>query len=218
MRRGGVLAAIAASAIVILVASPAAQTTWADSGTKSVCAARSGRVAIGTLDGRRFLLSVFTKKARGGQYRSVRIGASAFTMLFGKDAGGVSAPLSSDALAALKTSAKLSVEWPEDDPIEMDLGDIGAVINALEGCGAKLTEARARRAQALWAIGAALRGADSSSSPAPAESPPPLNRTMCFKTGEWISGVHKNCAYNCAGSQAFQTVGLAELCPLSISR
>jgi hypothetical protein len=227
---GKILAVVVASAIFIPVASPTAQTTWADLGEKDVCGARSGRIAIGTPDGQHFFLGVFTKKARGGQYRPVRFGASTFTMLFGKDSGGVSAPLSNAALAALATSANLSVEWPEDDPIQMDVGDIGGVINALASCGSKLTEkrvaqaeARARRAQALWAIGSVLRGAGSSSSPAPAESQPPAgrappHRAMCIKTGERISGVLKTCAYNCAGSLAFQTVGLAELCPLSISR
>ncbi len=58
-------------------------------------------------------------------------------------------------------------------------------------------------------------------------SPASLNRLdsndrptgiLCFKTGEQISGMNKICYYNCAGSEAAITVGVAELCPLSIER
>jgi hypothetical protein len=39
---------------------------------------------------------------------------------------------------------------------------------------------------------------------------------VCFKRTEWTSGVNKNCVYDCAGSEAVQTVGAAALCPLTI--
>jgi len=42
--------------------------------------------------------------------------------------------------------------------------------------------------------------------------------TTCFKQREWTSGLNKNCVYDCLGSEAVQTVGAAELCPLTISR
>lgn len=41
---------------------------------------------------------------------------------------------------------------------------------------------------------------------------------MCFKTGEQISGMNKICYYDCAGSAAAITVGVAQLCPLTIDR
>ena len=41
---------------------------------------------------------------------------------------------------------------------------------------------------------------------------------ICFKTGESISGINKICMYNCAGSAAAITVGVAELCPVTINR
>ncbi|UUZ65143.1 hypothetical protein LP417_11130 [Polaromonas sp. P1-6] len=40
----------------------------------------------------------------------------------------------------------------------------------------------------------------------------------CFKQREWNSGFNKNCVYSCLGSDAVQTIGAAELCPLSIVR
>lgn len=43
-------------------------------------------------------------------------------------------------------------------------------------------------------------------------------RVTCFKQREWNSGLNKNCVYSCLGSEAVQTIGAAELCPLSIVR
>lgn len=40
----------------------------------------------------------------------------------------------------------------------------------------------------------------------------------CFKQSEWTSGVNKNCAYNCMGSQAVQTMRSVDVCPISIIR
>ena len=40
----------------------------------------------------------------------------------------------------------------------------------------------------------------------------------CFKQREWSSGFNKNCVYSCLGSEAVQTIGATELCPLSIMR
>lgn len=40
----------------------------------------------------------------------------------------------------------------------------------------------------------------------------------CFKEREWTSGLNKNCVYSCLGSEAVQTVGAAEICPISIVR
>jgi hypothetical protein len=42
--------------------------------------------------------------------------------------------------------------------------------------------------------------------------------TMCFKTGETVSGTNKICYYNCLGSQTAITISSVELCPLSIDR
>lgn len=40
----------------------------------------------------------------------------------------------------------------------------------------------------------------------------------CFKEREWTSGFNKNCVYSCLGSEAVQTIGATQLCPLTISR
>lgn len=42
--------------------------------------------------------------------------------------------------------------------------------------------------------------------------------TTCFKKREWTSGFNKNCVYSCLGSEAVQTVGSTDICPLSIER
>ena len=41
---------------------------------------------------------------------------------------------------------------------------------------------------------------------------------VCFKSREWTSGSLKNCAYNCLGSEAVQTISITQLCPLSMNR
>ena len=41
---------------------------------------------------------------------------------------------------------------------------------------------------------------------------------VCFKTREWTSGSLKNCAYNCLGSEAVQTISITQICPLSMNR
>jgi hypothetical protein len=38
----------------------------------------------------------------------------------------------------------------------------------------------------------------------------------CFKQREWISGFNKNCVYSCLGSEAVQTMGATDLCPLRL--
>lgn len=39
---------------------------------------------------------------------------------------------------------------------------------------------------------------------------------MCTKSSEELSGLNKICFYKCAGSTAAITVGIAQLCPISI--
>jgi hypothetical protein len=41
---------------------------------------------------------------------------------------------------------------------------------------------------------------------------------MCFLTGETTSGFNKICFYACLGSQAANTIGALQFCPLSINR
>lgn len=49
-------------------------------------------------------------------------------------------------------------------------------------------------------------------------SPTPSIGLSCHLLRNWISGLNKNCVYNCVGSEATQTIGSAEICPLSIRR
>lgn len=44
------------------------------------------------------------------------------------------------------------------------------------------------------------------------------SQVTCFKSREWTSGLIRNCAYNCMGSEAVQSVAAGQLCPLSIAR
>ena len=43
-----------------------------------------------------------------------------------------------------------------------------------------------------------------------------VQNVTCFKTGEWVSGMNKNCSYDCLGSQAVETISSTQLCPLTI--
>ncbi len=40
----------------------------------------------------------------------------------------------------------------------------------------------------------------------------------CFKSREWTSGSLRNCAYSCLGSEAVQTISIAQICPISMNR
>lgn len=48
--------------------------------------------------------------------------------------------------------------------------------------------------------------------------PQPAEATMCFKTGEQVSGMNKICYYDCLGSTVAINVKSYELCPLTIDR
>jgi hypothetical protein len=48
-------------------------------------------------------------------------------------------------------------------------------------------------------------------------SPSGRSGMLCTKKAEWVSGMNRNCVYNCGGSDAVQTVGAAELCPITIN-
>lgn len=53
--------------------------------------------------------------------------------------------------------------------------------------------------------------------------PPVINPNIgagmtCFYKSDWVSGMNKNCVYDCMGNTAVQTFGSASICPLSIQR
>jgi hypothetical protein len=48
-------------------------------------------------------------------------------------------------------------------------------------------------------------------------SPDQKVAVVCFKSGERMSGMNRICYYDCLGSTYAITVGVAELCPLSIN-
>ncbi len=41
---------------------------------------------------------------------------------------------------------------------------------------------------------------------------------ICFLVKSWSSGINKNCVYNCMGSEATNTIGAAEICPLTMRK
>jgi len=49
-------------------------------------------------------------------------------------------------------------------------------------------------------------------------APTSAGQLTCYKVREWTSGFNKNCVYNCLGSEAVQTIGATDLCPISITR
>jgi hypothetical protein len=73
----------------------------------------------------------------------------------------------------------------------------------------------ARRRAALGAFMASAGASDSSDAP---RSTMPHAGMTCMKKREWTSGFNKNCVYDRLGSDAVQTIGMAELCPLTYSR
>jgi hypothetical protein len=51
----------------------------------------------------------------------------------------------------------------------------------------------------------------------PPQRPAPV-QTTCFRKGEEVTGMTKQCAYDCLGSLRVQTIGSTQLCPLTIKQ
>lgn len=79
---------------------------------------------------------------------------------------------------------------------------------------------RERQAEALRAMGGSMQSAgaamrqDNPEAAAPVAAP----TQVCFKTSEAASTMTRICYYNCTGTAYATTVGIAELCPLSVQR
>lgn len=220
-----------AAAVVLIAATtaaaqpattPALSGSWESVGAKDACAVRQGPVMIGTADGKHFSLFVSGVKVGDRPMRPVSLDGKTYLLAFSQANQMGMADLDAATLGALSTAAQLVIDWPEGKA-ELSTAGLMPALNAATACGAKLEAKRvadarhaerARRArEAAEFIGDMAGGpADEPRMSSPRASAGPT----CFKRREWTSGFNKNCVYDCAGSEAVQTIGTAELCPLTI--
>jgi hypothetical protein len=192
---------------------------WLNVSDKEFCAVQRGAVALGTDDGVRFVLGIEGVAQDGARVRPVQIGATSLALTFSPAREGVAAELDSAAMGALLNASTIEAYWMPG--LKGDLEELPAALEALQACGvtrAHRSAAGARRrefANRLAAAGAIMRDR---------EDPPATGAVVgagggvCFKRREWTSGFNKNCVYSCTGSEAVQTIGAAQLCPLTINR
>lgn len=191
---------------------------WHDVYAKNVCAIGHGPIILATRDGNSFILGVELEPLpKRAAVRDVKIGGLNFQLVFEPSKTAMLTKLDGDALAALVGVGEVWGEWiPGGGHFT---GDVRPALTALQHCAVDLARKADREraaAAALAAFGAGMQrsyAAPYLAMPAPARA-----STTCFKRGEWSSGMNKNCAYDCLGSEAVQTIGVAELCPLMINR
>jgi hypothetical protein len=197
---------------------------WAFVGNDKACGATKDGVVLATPDGVKFGLVVNGVNVGDQPMRTVQIDGKPFLLRFAQSGTMAYADLDSGLLGALASAKTLSMSWG-DKTAEIATADLMPVLNRALICGAALQTKRV--AEAEKAAKAARRRAALSAFMSEPGAPPvpgapmstmPQAGMVCLKKREWASGFNKNCVYDCLGSEAVQTVGSAELCPLTMSR
>jgi hypothetical protein len=216
------LAAIAAVAIVgaspaTAQAPPAPPSGWENVTTRQACAVRQGPVLIGTPDGKRFSLFVSGTKVGDQPMRSVALDGKPYLLSFTQVNDMGMADLDASTLGALVAARQLTLDWPEGKA-EVRTEGLLSALNLTTACGARLEAKRVADVQRHERKRQVLSQLPGFSVPGPAVSthPTAMAGAACFKKREWSSGFNKNCVYDCLGSEAVQTIGMAEFCPMSI--
>jgi hypothetical protein len=187
------------------------------------------KLAFVAVDGRS--VAIVSPGAIGGA-KAFSVDSGRVEVQFRADGGLLLAPASDPLLVSLFQSRRIRADWP-DLQIDVIPPEIGSLVE-LRSCGARISTKKAdaqrkeekrrefwqrlaRAGAGMSAAGAAMSSADDNAS---GIGPSPLRATgsMCMKKREWTSGLNKNCVYDCLGSEAVETIGSAELCPLTINR
>jgi hypothetical protein len=92
----------------------------------------------------------------------------------------------------------------------------GLIVAALAGAGAAFLSGCSPDASArLYQLGSIMRDSPDGA-PTPVSAAPSAGLT-CFKRGDVVSGLYRNCIYSCgAAGTVAKTIGAAELCPISL--
>lgn len=241
--RKALAGAVAAGLAVGVAPTWSQDAPWVLVNNDKACGASRGAVMIGSPDGVRYGLFVSDVSVGGQALRTVLVDGKPFLLRFGQNGTGAFADLDSGALGAMSAGARLTIDWG-DRHIETVTSDLLPALNKVQACGAGLQarrvaeaqsrERQARRRSALRSFMDSV-GGDSGSDPGDigVPGPPPIPGVprmgtvpghmggagvVCRNTGERVSGMNKNCVYDCLGSQAVQTIGVAELCPMTMQR
>jgi hypothetical protein len=220
----------AAVALLIAASTPATAQApgsppppaWESVATKQACGVRQGPVMIGTPDGKHFSLFISGVKIGDRPMRSITLDGKPYLLAFAQANQMGMADLDAATLGALSAATELVVDWPEGKA-ELRTEGLLPALNAATTCGAKLDAKRVAEAQRAERLRRAnepdefwerLKGGDQGTGVS--TTPTAIAGANCYKKREWTSGFNKNCVYDCLGSEAVQTIGMAELCPISI--
>jgi hypothetical protein len=195
---------------------------WQTGRASNACiAARSEELAIASRNGSDLILFVPGITATGP--REIEFDGRSEVLVFEVETGGTVANLPLSLVTQMTMATTLKLRWPEReiDSATPSMETVAAVL----ACGSKLQQGReavAERRDRMLAVAAILSRARGESRSGQAMSPRSMVNggasITCFKKTEWTSNFNKNCVYDCLGSDAVQTIGSVELCPLSIQR
>jgi hypothetical protein len=231
--RNAIVAIVAVSMLGAAKPEPVAQRPdangWSVLERPEACLLTSGDIKLAFIatDGR--AVAIALPGAIGGD-KAFSIDSGPISVQFRSEGGFLLAPAPDDLLLKLLQSKRIRADWP-DVQIDAAPPEMRSLIE-LRSCGgrvaAKKAEAqqKAERRREFWQrvarAGAAMSAASAATSD---ESDADARSTafragggMCMKKREWTSGFNKNCVYDCLGSEAVQTIGSVELCPLTINR
>lgn len=113
-----------------------------------------------------------------------------------------------------RASKDVRSEW------EMELGRRDASCNTY--ADERQTQDAVERAawnRAITSLGRSM-AAHAGNDDEPMDSKPAIRGSgmTCFKQGEALRNTSRHCIYSCAGSEVIQTISVAEVCPLSLTR
>ena len=212
-------------------APPEAAQGWRQLNDGKTCSTYKGDLMVGTGNGRTFVLVLHGIDLAGVALRQISVDGRPLLVPFTSGPNSTAlTPLDASSLALIANAHTLTADWPEAKGAHFDLSDLGPALPVTQKCAADLEAKRvhaeqatqrrqkwAARLQAMAQAAAAVgTGADTPSSP-PRPGIPGVSGMMCMKRGEAVSGFTRNCVYDCAGSRVVQTIGNAELCPISMS-
>jgi hypothetical protein len=224
----GVVPRLAATMCAILaLATPATSVSqdinWEIVDNGRACGAGRDGVLIGSPDGVKYGLIVQGVTVGEQALREIRLDERPFLLRFAQSGGSAFADLDASVMGALATSQVLTIRW-SDRAVDVPLSSLMPALNKVQACGARLeirrvaaVEAEQQAAQRRQRQRASIEGSGGIARQAPRSTMPHPGMT-CMKRREWTSGFNKNCVYDCLGSEAVQTVGIAELCPLTMTR
>jgi hypothetical protein len=197
---------------------------WTSVGNEKACGATRDGVVLATPDGVKFGLIVNGVIVGDQPMRTVQIDGKPFMLRFAQSGTMAFADVDAGLLGALAAAKTLTMTWG-DRTAEIPMTDLMPTLNKASTCGAALQTKRlaeqekaAKAARRRAALSAFMNEPSVPAVPGAPMSTMPQAGMSCMKKREWTSGFNKNCVYDCLGSEAVQTVGMAELCPLTMSR